>query len=123
MMLSRGRYAKWGLTGGIVFLLGTTPLGVWTLANPVMAMAYLLTKEYDTRLPEMLRRHGWGTLVSAAGILWMGWFVVKVAVVGFVSWQQPVYFVVGVLILALAAPSPAGWLRPRSRPQSNRAFR
>jgi hypothetical protein len=72
----------------------------------------------------VLRRHGWGTPVSAAaGMLWMGWFVVQVAVVGFVSWQQPVYFVVGVLILALAAPSLAGWLRLRSRPQSNRAFR
>jgi hypothetical protein len=57
MMLSRGRYVKWGLVGGIVFLLGITPLGVWTLANPVMAaaMAYLLTKEYDRSLPEMLR--------------------------------------------------------------------
>jgi hypothetical protein len=58
MMLSRGRYAKWGLIGGIVFLLGITPLGEWTLANPVMAaaMAYLLTKEYDRSLPELLRR-------------------------------------------------------------------
>ena len=57
MMLSRGKHAKWGLIGGIVFLLGITPLGVWTLANPVMAaaMAYLLTKEYDRSLPEMLR--------------------------------------------------------------------
>ncbi len=54
----------------------------------------------------VLRRHGWGSLVSsAAGVLWMGWFAVQVAVVGFVSWQQPVYFVVGVLIIALATPS------------------
>jgi hypothetical protein len=67
LMLSKGKYAKWGLVGGIVFLIGITPLGVWTLANPVMAaaMAYLLTKEYDRSLPEMLRsalrprrRHG-----------------------------------------------------------------
>jgi hypothetical protein len=56
-MLSKGKYAKWGLVGGIVFLIGITPLGIWTLANPVMAaaMAYLLTKEYDRSLPEMLR--------------------------------------------------------------------
>jgi hypothetical protein len=56
MMLSKGKYAEWGLIGGIVFLIGITPLGVWTLANPVMAaaMAYLLTKEYDRSLPEML---------------------------------------------------------------------
>ena len=57
LMLSRGRYARWGLVGGIVFLIGITPLGIWTLANPVMAvaMAYLLTSEYDRSLPEMLR--------------------------------------------------------------------
>ena len=56
MMLSKGRYAKWGLIGGIVFLIGITPLGVWTLANPIMAlaMALLLRKEYDRSLPEML---------------------------------------------------------------------
>ena len=57
LMLSKGRYARWGLIGGIIFLIGITPLGVWTLANPVMAvaMAYLLTREYDRSLPEMLR--------------------------------------------------------------------
>ena len=56
MMLSKGRYTKWGLIGGIVFLIGITPLGVWTLANPIMAlaMALLLRKEYDRSLPEML---------------------------------------------------------------------
>jgi hypothetical protein len=57
MMLSRGRYAKWGLIGGIVFLLAITPLGVWTLANPLLALALalLVRKEYDRSLPEMLR--------------------------------------------------------------------
>lgn len=57
MMLSRGRYAKWGLIGGIVFLIGITPLGVWTLANPVLALALalLLRKEYTRSLPQMLR--------------------------------------------------------------------
>jgi hypothetical protein len=47
MMLSKERYVKWGLLGGIVFLIGITPLGVWTLANPILAVAiaYLLTKE------------------------------------------------------------------------------
>lgn len=57
LMLSKGRYVKWGLIGGIVFLIGITPLGVWTLANPVMAaaVAYLLTKEYDRSLLEILR--------------------------------------------------------------------
>ena len=56
MMLSKGGYVKWGLTGGIVFLIGITPLGTWTLGNPIMALAlaYLLTKEYDRSFLEML---------------------------------------------------------------------
>jgi hypothetical protein len=57
MMLSKGKYVKWGLIGGIVFLIGITPLGTWTLVNPVLALAlaYLLTKEYDRGFLEMLR--------------------------------------------------------------------
>ena len=57
LMLSGGRYAKWGLIGGIVFLVGITPLGVWTLANPLLAaaMALLLRRDYDRSLPEMVR--------------------------------------------------------------------
>ena len=56
MMLSKGRYVKWGLIGGIVFLIAITPLGIWTLGNPIMALAlaYLLTKEYDRTFLEML---------------------------------------------------------------------
>jgi hypothetical protein len=56
MMLSKGMYAKWGLIGGIVFLVGITPLGVWTLANPIMALALalLLRREYDRSFVEML---------------------------------------------------------------------
>jgi hypothetical protein len=56
IMLSKGEYAKWGLIGGIVFLIGITPLGVWTLANPIMALALaiLLRREYDRSFVEML---------------------------------------------------------------------
>ena len=56
LMLSRGRYVKWGLIGGIVFLIGITPLGIWTLANPILAvaMALLLRKEYHRSFMEML---------------------------------------------------------------------
>ena len=56
MMLFKGRYVAWGLIGGIVFLIAITPLGVWTLGNPIMALAlaYLLTKEYDRTFLEML---------------------------------------------------------------------
>ena len=52
----------------------------------------------------VLLRNRWGTPASVVvGITWMGWFVVQVAVVGFLNWQQPAYFVVGVLIVVLAA--------------------
>ena len=56
MMLSKGRYVKWGLAGGAVFLVGITPLGIWTLGNPIMAVAlvYLLTKEYDKSFLQIL---------------------------------------------------------------------
>jgi len=57
LMLSKGNYAKWGLIGGIIFLIAITPLGVWTLGNPIMAvaMAFLLTKEHDRSFVETLR--------------------------------------------------------------------
>ena len=56
MVLSKDKYVKWGLIGGLVFLIGITPLGVWTLANPILALtlAYLLSREYDRSLLEML---------------------------------------------------------------------
>ncbi len=50
-------------------------------------------------------RHRWGAPASmVVGIMWIGWFVVQVAVVGLLNWQQPVYFAVGLLIIVLAAP-------------------
>ena len=56
LLLGRGRWVKWGALAGIVHLLGITPLGVWTLANPVgaLALAALLRRDYDRSLPEML---------------------------------------------------------------------
>ena len=54
----------------------------------------------------VLRRHRGGAPASVVvGIMWIGWFVVQLAVVGLLNWQQPVYFAVGLLIIALAAPS------------------
>ncbi|VXC22056.1 conserved membrane hypothetical protein [Arthrobacter sp. 9AX] len=52
LILSRGRRVKLGLIGAIVFLLIITPLGVWTLPNPLMAagLARLLTKEFPHAL-------------------------------------------------------------------------
>ena len=60
LMLSRGRYVKWGLIGGIAFLIGITPLGSWTLGNPILAlaMALLLSKEYDRSfIPRTVELH------------------------------------------------------------------
>jgi hypothetical protein len=57
----------------------------------------------------VLRRHRWSSPASVVvGIMWIGWFVVQVAVVGLLNWQQPVYFAVGLLIIVLAAPSLIG---------------
>ena len=72
------------------FILGLV-LSAVRMANLASAAAVLL-------------RNRWGTPASVVvGITWMGWFVVLVAVVGFLNWQQPAYFVVGVLIIVLAA--------------------
>lgn len=39
LLLQRGMAARWGLVGAIGFLLAITPLGPWTQANPVLAVA------------------------------------------------------------------------------------
>ncbi|QIN84710.1 hypothetical protein GBA63_20190 [Rubrobacter tropicus] len=76
MILSRSRYVKWGLVGGVAFLVGITPLGVWTLANPVLALALavLLRREYIRGLPEMIgdavrpaRSHASATVAGRRG--------------------------------------------------------
>jgi hypothetical protein len=56
LLLGRGRWVTWGAIAGIVHLLVITPLGIWTLANPLLALALalLLRRGYDRSLPEML---------------------------------------------------------------------
>jgi hypothetical protein len=56
MILGRGRRVKWGLAAAVVFLLAITPLGIWTLGNPLMALAAaaLMRRDYDRSLREML---------------------------------------------------------------------
>lgn len=51
-MLSYGRAVKCGLADAIAFLILITPLGVWTLPNPLMAigLARLLAKEFPRSL-------------------------------------------------------------------------
>jgi hypothetical protein len=57
LILSRGGRAKLGLAAAIVFLLAITPLGIWTLPNPVLAagLAWLWTKDFPRSLLDMLR--------------------------------------------------------------------
>lgn len=47
LLLLGGRWTKWGLIAGTVFVLLITPLGPWTLPNVIMAaaMLYLLRRE------------------------------------------------------------------------------
>ena len=57
LILSHGRTVKIGLALAVAFLLLITPLGIWTLPNPVMAAcaAWLMTKDFPRSLPQMLR--------------------------------------------------------------------
>ena len=57
LMLSKGRWAAVGLVGAIAFLLLITPLGVWTLPNPIMALGlgYLVTKPLGKSLADVVR--------------------------------------------------------------------
>lgn len=62
LILSRGRRVKLGLVCAIVFLLVITPLGIWTLPNPVLAggLALLLQRDFPSsvlRLPPLSPRH------------------------------------------------------------------
>lgn len=72
----------------------------------------------------VLRRHEWSAIASCmSGLLWVGWFVVQVAVVGFVSWQQPFYFVFGLIIIGLSVVPTVGWLRTKVPPTSKGSLR
>lgn len=57
LMLHKGKYVKWGLLGGIIFLIGIAPLGVESLPNLILAaaMAWLLKKDYPLSVWAMIR--------------------------------------------------------------------
>ena len=52
LILSGGSRTKLGLLGAIIFLIAITPLGIWTLPNPIFAagLVRLLRKEYPRNL-------------------------------------------------------------------------
>jgi hypothetical protein len=84
-LLADSPFGSYAIPGAVLLAVGS--------ANVVAAVA-------------VLRRRRYGSVASlCAGLLWMGWFVVQVAAVGLISWQQPLYFAVGLLIVALATLS------------------
>jgi uncharacterized membrane protein len=90
-------------------LLEGSPFGSFFIPGLVLLVVGIVKL---TSAVVVLRRHRWGAPASVVvGIIWIGWFVVQVAVVGFLNWQQPVYFVVGLLIIVLAAPALIGEYR------------
>ena len=57
MMLSKGRYARWGCIVGGLFMVAIMPLGYEVLPNIMLAAAlfYLATKDFDMALWDMLQ--------------------------------------------------------------------
>lgn len=62
----------------------------------------------------VLLRHAYARSAAlAAAAIILGWIVVQVAIIGYVSWMQPSVFVMGLVILLLA------WCRPAPGKVSN----
>ena len=55
MMMKGGQWGSLGLVGGIVFLLVIAPLGPWTVANLILAVALGAILLRDPQLPSSLR--------------------------------------------------------------------
>ena len=57
MMLSKKKYVKMGLIGGIIFLVLVAPLGIESVPNVVLAgaLGLLLRREFDTSFLESIR--------------------------------------------------------------------
>ncbi|MDF2626969.1 MAG: hypothetical protein K0R39_800 [Symbiobacteriaceae bacterium] len=57
LILASGRRTQVGLIMGIIFLMGSSPFSMSTLANPVLALAlqYLLSKPHHLSLAQQLR--------------------------------------------------------------------
>jgi hypothetical protein len=51
----------------------------------------------------LTRRRSARRAAFAAGAIVLGWIAVQVAIIGYVSWMQPVTFAAGLVILVLAA--------------------
>lgn len=68
LMICGGRAGRWGLVGGIGFLVLSTPLGIWTLPNLILACALLaiLRRDPDLRPSSSAVSPTWPTLSRVA---------------------------------------------------------
>jgi len=55
-------------------------------------------------------------LAMAAGVVVLGWLTVQLAIIGYVSWMQPVTAAAAVVILTLAAVGRTSWKRQHRWP-------
>jgi len=97
--------------GGVAgFLAGAIDMGPeitsrFPFASPVLAgMALLLVVALPTTVAAVAAWRGSpraGDLTAAAGVLLVGWIVVQVLVIRALSWFQPVYASLGLVLLVL----------------------
>ena len=100
-----------GAVGGAVMLVGPGlgdvdvtatrlgPLGFtsWAPGGAFLALGVALPMALAGVL--LWANHPWGPLVTLlAGLALMSWVVVQVTMIGFGSWLQPLYFVVGAAV-------------------------
>ena len=56
LILSKGRWVRYGLAAGIVFCIGLVPVGIEEITSPAigLALAFLLRRNFDRSLPELV---------------------------------------------------------------------
>jgi hypothetical protein len=100
------------VTGGLAILLGTIQLpGEWLHNTPFsgyqvpgMVLAVIVGGSALVGAMALMVRSVWDALASlVAGVILVGWIVSETAMLGLQAGLQPFYFVIGLLIIALAA--------------------
>lgn len=100
------------VTGGIAILLGTIQMpGEWLHNTPFssyqvpgMVLAVIVGGSAMVGAIAVMVRSVWDALASlVAGVILVGWIVSEVAILGLQAGLQPFYFVIGLLIVGLAA--------------------
>jgi hypothetical protein len=103
-----------GLTaviGGLAILLGAIQMpGEWLHHTPFssyrvpgMVLAVIVGGSALVAAVAVMVRSVWDAIASlVAGVILVGWIVSEVAMLGFQSGLQPLYFVIGLLMIGLA---------------------